>query len=234
MQSNNQVDNSVHQYSTGSPSIGRAPTTACGPAAGDTEDYPEISDDHSSTVASAPQPPASTPEPPPDGNETEHALWEGRTSPGVFLVRFLLGAAITIAWVGLAIATWGFGYGSLVIPAYILGVALLLFWVFTGIRFFRATYSHYYQLTDKRLLITTGYLRRRIDQVELLRVKDVFVQQNILGSWLGLGHVVVISSEQTLPRATLFGIAGPREVMDLIWRQGRAELDRKTSRIETV
>ena len=80
----------------------------------------------------------------------------------------------------------------------------------------------------------TGLLHRRLDQVELLRVKDVFVRQSLLGKWFGIGHVVVVSSEATLPRATLYGIERPRYVMDLIWLRTRAELDNKTSRIEQV
>ena len=95
-------------------------------------------------------------------------------------------------------------------------------------------HSHHYRLSSRRLFVRTGLIRRRLDQVELLRVKDVYVTQSLMGTWLGIGHVVVISSEQTLPRATLYGIEQPRHVMDLIWLQTRGELDRKTSRIEHV
>ncbi len=230
MQSSNQVENQVQpssSFSTSGVFAGPSPAASAGLTTCDTEDYPEMTVGLPSVAAAGAQAPAAV-------DETEETLWEGRTSPKIFLLRFLLGEAFTIGWVGLAVATWVFGYQSLLIPTYLLGFAMLLFWAWTGIRLFRAVHSHYYRLTDKRLLLTTGFLRRRIDQVELLRVKDLFVQQNILGTWLGLGHVVVISSEQTLPRATLFGIADPRQVMDLIWRQTRNELDRKTSRIESV
>jgi hypothetical protein len=237
MQSSNQSDPAVHQYSpvsTAGLTADPVPANTWSPAVGDTEDYPEVTDELSSTVATNPQPPPSALEPHAEKEEKELTLWEGRTSPRIFIVRFLVGEALTVAWVALAVATWGFGYESLLIPAYLSGAALLIFWAFAGVRIFRAIHSHYYRLTNKRLLLTTGFLKRRIDQIELLRVKDLFVQQNILGSWLGLGHVVVISSEQTLPRATLYGIADPRQVMDLIWRQTRDELDRKTSRVESV
>jgi hypothetical protein len=237
MQSSNQVESPVQRcspFSTSSLFDGSVPAASGGPAACDTEDYPEITVDLSSAEAAGAQTAASAPEAQHEGAESEQILWEGRTSPKNFLVRFLVGEASTIAWVGLAVATWGFGYENLSFLTYALGFALLLFWALTGIRVFRAIHSHYYRLTSRRLFVTTGFFRRRIDQIELLRVKDLFVQQNMIGSWLGLGHVVVISSEPTLRRATLFGIAGPRFVMDLIWRQARWELDRKTSRIESV
>ncbi len=77
-------------------------------------------------------------------------------------------------------------------------------------------------------------MRRRLDQIELLRVKDVFVRQSLLGKWIGVGHVIIVSSEPTLPRATLYGISEPRKVMDLIWLQMRSEVDHKTARVDQV
>jgi hypothetical protein len=62
----------------------------------------------------------------------------------------------------------------------------------------------------------------------------VYVQQSLIGKWLAIGHVVVVSSEQTLPRAILYGIDRPEFVMDLIGLRTRAELDNRTSRIEQV
>ncbi len=115
-----------------------------------------------------------------------------------------------------------------------LGAATLLFWLLTGLKIFRTIHSHNYRLTARRLFIRTGLIRRRIDQIELLRVKDVFVQQSLLGKWIGVGHVVILSSEHTLPRATLYGIDRPRHVMDLIWLRTRAELDQNTARVDQV
>jgi uncharacterized membrane protein YdbT with pleckstrin-like domain len=146
----------------------------------------------------------------------------------------VIGALFTIAWGGVAVATWGFGYSDLAWVAWPTAAVLLVFWTITAIKMFRVTHSHHYRLTSRRLIVRTGLLHRRLDQVELLRVKDVYVQQSLLGTWMGIGHVVVISSEHTLPRATLYGIEGPRHVMDSIWLFARAELDRKTSRIEQV
>jgi membrane protein YdbS with pleckstrin-like domain len=164
----------------------------------------------------------------------EKTLWEGETSTKNFLLRIVVGSLFTIGWVVLAVATWSFGYSGLAFFAWG-GLAILaIFWLVTAAKVFRASRSHHYRLTPRRLFVRTGLLSRRLDQVELLRVKDVYVRQTLLDTWLGIGHVVVISSEQTLPRATLFGIEQPRTVMDLIWRQTRAELDRKTSRIEHV
>jgi len=167
-------------------------------------------------------------------NGEEETIWEGQPSIKIFILRFALGGLLSIAWLMLAVTTWSFGYSGLAFFAWGGAAVLAIFWVVTGLKVFRTTKSHHYRLTPRRLFVRTGLLRRRLDQIELLRVKDIFVQQSLLETWLGIGHVVVLSSEQTLPRATLYGIEQPRGVMDSIWRQTRAELDRKTTRIEKV
>jgi membrane protein YdbS with pleckstrin-like domain len=167
-----------------------------------------------------------------DGQEA--TLWEGQPSTKNYVVRVLVGGVLSIAWVVLGVATWGYGYSSLAFLAWGSAAAIAIFWALTAVKVFRTTHSHHYRLSSRRLIVRTGLFQRRLDQIELLRVKDVFVQQSLLGTWLGIGHVMVLSSEQTLPRATLYGIEQPRTVMDSIWRQTRAELDRKTSRVEHV
>jgi hypothetical protein len=164
----------------------------------------------------------------------EDTLWEGQPSGRLFMVRWSIGAAFTLAWIILAIAVWGFGDTQLTWLAIVLGTALLIFWSITALTVLRTIQSHHYRLTTRRLFVRTGFFRRRIDQIELLRVKDIFVQQTLLAKWLGVGHAVVISSEQSLPRAVLYGIDRPQSVMDLIWLRTRAELDNKTSRVERV
>jgi membrane protein YdbS with pleckstrin-like domain len=237
MQPSNHVDTSIPPYTTfsnGEVHSAVAPTYVGGPTAGDTEDYPEVTIDPSAAQPSAAADPEVDLNQTDEVGQTEETLWEGQTSGKSFLVRFLVGQAFTIAWVVLAIATWGFGYSNLTFLAYAFGSVLLVFWLFTGLKVFRTINSHNYRLTTRRLFVRTGLLRRRIDQIELLRVKDVSVQQSLLGKWIAVGHVVVTSSEQRLPRAILYGITRPRHVMDLIWLQTRAELDNKTARIESV
>ncbi len=67
-----------------------------------------------------------------------------------------------------------------------------------------------------------------MDQIELIRIKDVYIQQSMIGDWLGIGNVVLISSEHTLPKAYLLGIEDPRRLMDLIWHHMRLEQAQKT------
>ena len=167
------------------------------------------------------------------GIEGEKTLWEGRYSAKNFLGRGIVGAFFLLAWMALAMATWGLGY-NLAFLAYGTGAAVLLYCCFTGFKFIRARRNYEYRLTSRRLFLTTGILQRRVDQVELVRIKDLFVQQTLVSSWLDLGTVILVSSEQTLPKAVLLGIEEPQRVRDLIWHHSRLERDQRTSEVNQV
>jgi membrane protein YdbS with pleckstrin-like domain len=166
--------------------------------------------------------------------EEEETLWDGRYSSKNFLGRATLGGIFVLAWLALAIATWGFGYSWLAFLTYTLGGAVVLYGCFTGVKYVRARRNHYYRLTSHRLFLTTGIFHRRVDQVELVRVKDLFVRQTLLGSWLDLGTVILVSSEPTLPKAVLLGIEEPQRVRDLIWHHTRLERDQRTTEVNHV
>ena len=168
------------------------------------------------------------------GIEGEETVWEAHYSFKNFLGRLLLGALLTLAWLMLAVYTWGLGHRDATFWAILLGIVLLAFWANLGYRFLRAHRGHHYRLTTRRLFVTTGFFRRRVDQLELIRIKDIYLQQSMIGDWLGIGNVVVISSEETLPKAYLLGIEEPRQVMDLIWHHMRIEQSQKTDRINPV
>jgi len=74
-----------------------------------------------------------------------------------------------------------------------------------------------YRLTNYRLFKETGLLSREINEVELVRVDDVSVRQNILQRIFNVGVITVIAPhDQTEPRLELLGIENPIEVKELI------------------
>jgi Bacterial PH domain len=168
------------------------------------------------------------------GIEAEETLWEGRYSLKNFVGRALLGGVLTVVWVALAVVTWWFGQTNLAFLSYVVGFVVLIFWVASGFKLLRAERSHHYRLTTRRLFVTTGFFHRLVDQVELVRVKDLYVRENMVGQWLGVGNVVLISSEETLPNALLLGIEEPRRVTDLIWHHTRLERDRRTTEVNHI
>ena len=60
--------------------------------------------------------------------EDEETLWEGRYSPKNFVGRAICCGVFSVAWVALALATWGFGYTGLAWPTYAAGAAIVVYW----------------------------------------------------------------------------------------------------------
>ena len=104
------------------------------------------------------------------------------------------------------------------------GAAVALFWLMLGWQILLARMGHLYELTNRRLFVNTGFFRRRRDQIELLRVQDVYVkQQGLFYRLLNVGTVVIESSEERLPVHYLAGVSSPKTLMDLIWHHARKE-----------
>ena len=172
------------------------------------------------------------------GIEGEETVWEGHYSGRNFIGRMIFGGLLVLLWLYLFFFTWrtaqanqasGWSFWSIVA-----GIVVLGYWANLGYRYLKAHRGHHYRLTNRRLFVTTGFFSRRVDQLELLRIKDVYIQQSMVGDWLGIGNLVVISSEETLPKAYLLGINEPRRIMDLIWHHMRLEQNTKTNRVNPV
>ncbi len=168
------------------------------------------------------------------GLEGEEEVWTARYSMLNFIGRLTLRTILTVAWAGLAVYTWGMAHTNLGTATIVLGVVLALFWLTLIYRIIKARFGHFYRLTNRRLFVSTGLMRRRRDQVELLRVKDVYTRQTLVERWLEIGTVVVVSSESALPTFYLAGVDHPKQVMDLVWHHSRTEREGKTVQVENM
>jgi membrane protein YdbS with pleckstrin-like domain len=172
------------------------------------------------------------------GIEGEETVWEGRYSGRNFIGRIVSGGLLLAIWIVVLVNGWRTSQGNQTGGGFfwtvVLGIVVLAYWANLGYRYLRAYRGHHYRLTNRRLFVTTGFFQRRVDQIELIRIKDVYIQQSMIGDWFGIGHVVVISSEQSMPKAYLLGIDQPRRIMDLIWHHMRLEQAEKTNRINPV
>jgi membrane protein YdbS with pleckstrin-like domain len=169
------------------------------------------------------------------GMEGEEDVWVGRYSMRNFLGRALAWAALTIAWIALALYTWGDNHSGMSIPTWIATAVLAYLWLSLLVQMARAWLGHSYRLTTRRLFVGTGIASRESDQLELLRVQDIStLQPTLLQRWLNLGTVVVISSEKNLPNFHILGVSEPKQVQDLIWHHARAEQDQRNLRVEQL
>jgi len=85
-----------------------------------------------------------------------------------------------------------------------------------------------YRLTNHRLFIQRGLFTRVHDELELIRVDDVSVRQNLLQRPFDVGTVIVLSTDATSPVLEIAGVARPLELKELIRAQVRARRARTT------
>jgi len=171
------------------------------------------------------------------GVDGELIVWEATYSAKNFLGRFLLRVALTVGWIALAFMTWGregTPNPGLKMLTILTGIVLAFLWLQLLYRYLMARYGHYYRLTTRRLFVSTGVFQRRRDQVELMRVNDVYTRQRLMERWLSIGTVVVESSEERYPMTYIVGVDDPKDVMDLIWHHARAEREQKTVKVDQV
>ena len=113
-------------------------------------------------------------------------------------------------------------------------VTWLVYWLALVYRIVYARFGHYYRLTTRRLFVSTGLMHRRRDQLELLRIKDVFTRQRLTERWLSIGTVVVVPDDQALPTFYLAGVDDPKAVMDLVWHHSRAQREGSAVQVENL
>ncbi|HOB41976.1 MAG: PH domain-containing protein [Bacillota bacterium] len=74
-----------------------------------------------------------------------------------------------------------------------------------------------YVVTNQRILITTGLLGRKEEQIDLARVKDIRMTQGLSDRIMGIGQIEIISTDPSTPEFRLVGVKDPQRVRDLIW-----------------
>lgn len=92
---------------------------------------------------------------------------------------------------------------------YLIGLVVFI-WIWATIK------STHYRLTTERLVIRRGLLSRHIDELELYRIKDVRMKQDVIGRLLHYGTVEVISTDASTPRLILSNITTPESVKETI------------------
>jgi uncharacterized membrane protein YdbT with pleckstrin-like domain len=115
-------------------------------------------------------------------------------------------------WVLLALLFLGIAW--LLMPAFVLLGVLCM-----GIGFYKLMYTRciVYALTDEVLLVRSGILLKRTDSLELFRVKDFVVTENLLMQVLGLMTLELLTTDLTGPIIVLRGI--PRSAIAEVIRE---------------
>ena len=84
-----------------------------------------------------------------------------------------------------------------------------------------------YELTSQRLRIYRGVFGNRIEEVELIRVKDSKVKQHMGERMLNIGDVTIFSADPSTPEIVLENVHDPIEVREMV---RKAVMDEKARR----
>lgn len=118
--------------------------------------------------------------------QPEEVIWEGRPT--------------WRAWAGTWIAGW------VLLP--VLVGAFLLGSVWIQIR------SRRWKLTSRRIEIESGFLSRRVDTLELWRVRDVEFRQTLMDRMTGVASISITAHDEGSPVLDVRGLPGGREIYD--------------------
>lgn len=88
--------------------------------------------------------------------------------------------------------------GVLLIAAFGLGIILIAFTYLT-IRYTR------YRLSNQRLVISRGIFSRTMETIELYRIKDIQYHASFWQRMVGIGNILLISSDKSNPQIGLIG-----------------------------
>lgn len=139
-------------------------------------------------------------------------LYDGSPSWKAFLGHYLL--AIVAAVVIMAVAREVSGSTATTktkVLDVLLPVAIATVYCF-AITFYRKSIR--FRVTNTVIEFERGMLSKRIDVLQLWRVRDVVYKQNLIDRILGIAHVEVIASDSTNPDLEIVGMPASRQLFE--------------------
>jgi uncharacterized membrane protein YdbT with pleckstrin-like domain len=159
----------------------------------------------------------------------EDELWSGTYSAKALFGPVVAVIVVTIlAPIGVAV-TWNTHAGWLTLL-----LVLLVLWAALAMVLAYRRLTVRYRLTTYRFFHERGLLARVTDRLEVIDIDDVTVRQGLLERMLGVGTIVIESSDRTDPQLSLPGIDEVKTVADMIDNTRRAERNRRGLHIESI
>ena len=76
-----------------------------------------------------------------------------------------------------------------------------------------------YAMSEDRLFTSVGFLNLKDDEILLYRVRDIDTSRNLWQRLFGVGTVIVMSSDKSMPTLVLKNIKDPIAVKEMIHEQ---------------
>jgi membrane protein YdbS with pleckstrin-like domain len=163
------------------------------------------------------------------GDDQEVGLWQGDYSAKAMMGTWIAAGLITIAAIvaGILLNFSGMAW------AITAGIIAAL-WLGTLLALWYKQYSVHYELTNQRFVHKRGLLSRVTDRIEVIDMDDITFTQGVVERMLGVGKIVITSSDRTHPEIVLPGIDNVDEVSKLMDDARRKERRRRGLHIEAV
>jgi uncharacterized membrane protein YdbT with pleckstrin-like domain len=142
----------------------------------------------------------------------EHALYEGRPSWRALMSFYAVGvgvAVLVVVILGAVAGSWG---AAIVIGAVVAGLTLVIGYL--------RRISTKYLITNLRLRISRGVVRRKVQETRLERVQNVNYEQGVLDRMLGVGTVDFDTAGTDDSEFRFDWVNGPEEVVRAVDRAG--------------
>jgi uncharacterized membrane protein YdbT with pleckstrin-like domain len=148
-----------------------------------------------------------TPSPNPSAEAAENILWRGSpsqwTNLGSYILCLLLAAAVAALYLVVTPAQ----------PLILAGLAIPFLWALCR---WIATGTERYELTTERIRVRTGLLSKTTQELELYRIRDYKIVEPFWLRLVGVGHVVLTSSDRSTPQTTLRAVPHVARLKDEI------------------
>jgi len=144
--------------------------------------------------------------------ERSKMIYEGSPSWKAFLGYFLMaffGAVILIAILN-AVSGSGAPMATRFLNVVIPIAAASVFGF--GVHFYRRSIK--FRVTSSVIEFERGLLSKRIDVLQLWRVRDVVYKQNLVDRILGIAHVEIVASDTTNPDLEIVGMPASRQLFE--------------------
>ncbi|WP_058303574.1 PH domain-containing protein [Gorillibacterium timonense] len=80
-----------------------------------------------------------------------------------------------------------------------------------------------YTITNQRVIRKSGLIGKKVEEIELLRVKDLSIQQSVRERLFGVGNITILSEDPRTPELILEDVKDVHEVKDIIRKAVREE-----------
>lgn len=164
-----------------------------------------------------------------DDDDVEDDLWQGTYSKKAMFGAWIVAGFLTLAAVVFAI--WiGFGWTGWL---WTLGI-IVVGWLSLYLRLLFRQLSVQYTLTTQRLELERGLLSRTTDRIEVIDMDDITFTQGPVQRLLGVGQIVIKSSDVTDPHCAMPGIDNVGTIARMMDDARRKERRRRGLHIEAI